>query len=57
MALAAASPASSQTAAAGAARTYCNPLDIEYRYSLKQLDRRISYRAGADPVIVRHRDA
>ena len=36
-------------------RTYCNPLDIEYRYSLKQLDQRISYRAGADPVIVVHK--
>src|SRR5690348_5881179 len=38
-------------------RTYCNPLDIEYRYSLKQIDQKISYRAGADPVIVNHKSA
>ncbi|HXF96915.1 MAG TPA: family 43 glycosylhydrolase, partial [Gemmatimonadales bacterium] len=38
-------------------RTYCNPLDLDYRYSLKQMDRGISYRSGADPVIVRHRGA
>lgn len=36
-------------------RTYCNPMDIEYRYSLKQIDQKISYRAGADPVIVPHK--
>ena len=38
-------------------RTYCNPLDIEYRYSLKQIDQKISYRAGADPIIVNHKGA
>lgn len=38
-----------------ATRTYCNPLDIEYRYSLKQLNEKISYRSGADPVIVNHK--
>ena len=40
-----ASPAFSQT-------TYCNPLDIDYKYSLEEAGRGISYRSGADPVIV-----
>lgn len=29
--------------------TYCNPIDIDYRYSFEQLNRGISYRSGADP--------
>src|SRR5882762_10570365 len=45
------------SAQASGTRTYCNPLDIEYRYSLKQVDQKISYRAGADPVIVNHKGA
>ena len=45
------------SAQASGARTYCNPLDIEYRYSLKQIDQKISYRAGAYPVIVNHKGA
>ncbi|HYT83518.1 MAG TPA: family 43 glycosylhydrolase [Gemmatimonadales bacterium] len=52
LALLGASPATPQSPGL---RTYCNPLDIEYRYSLKQLDSKISYRAGADPVVVNHR--
>jgi xylan 1,4-beta-xylosidase len=36
-------------------RTFCNPIDIDYRYSSEQADRKISYRAGADPVIVNHK--
>jgi hypothetical protein len=36
-------------------RTYCNPVDIEYKYNFEQLNEGISYRAGADPVIVLHR--
>jgi xylan 1,4-beta-xylosidase len=36
------------------ARTYCNPLDIEYKYNFEQINEGISYRSGADPVIVNH---
>jgi xylan 1,4-beta-xylosidase len=36
-------------------RTYCNPMDINYRYNFEQLNDSISYRSGADPVIVNHR--
>ena len=38
-------------------RTYANPVDIDYRYNFEQVNERISYRTGADPVIVRHQDA
>src|SRR5438094_5817964 len=37
------------------ARTYANPIDIDYRYNLEQQDQAIAYRSGADPVIVAHR--
>jgi xylan 1,4-beta-xylosidase len=43
--------------AADARRTYANPVDIDYRYNFEQINERISYRTGADPVIVRHQDA
>jgi hypothetical protein len=33
-------------------RTYCNPLDIDYKYNSEQINERISYRSGADPVVV-----
>ncbi|HET9709694.1 MAG TPA: family 43 glycosylhydrolase [Gemmatimonadales bacterium] len=33
-------------------RTYANPLDIDYRYNFEQKNQGISYRSGADPVIV-----
>ncbi len=36
-------------------RTYCNPMDINYRYNFEQLNENISYRSAADPVIVNHR--
>ena len=40
----------------GAARlTYCNPVDIDYKYNFEQRVRKISYRSGADPVIVNHK--
>jgi hypothetical protein len=43
--------------AAGAPRrTYANPVDVDYRYNFEQVNERISYRTGADPVIVRHHD-
>src|SRR5688572_7209647 len=35
-------------------RTYANPIDIDYKYNFEQLNERISYRSGADPVIVNH---
>src|SRR6187399_3743608 len=38
-------------------RTYANPLDVDYRYNFEQINEQISYRTGADPVIVRHQDA
>jgi xylan 1,4-beta-xylosidase len=45
------------SAADAAPRTYANPLDVDYRYNFEQINERISYRTGADPVIVRHADA
>lgn len=36
-------------------KTYCNPMDINYRYNFEQLQEKISYRSGADPVIVNHK--
>ncbi|MEO6527926.1 MAG: discoidin domain-containing protein [Gemmatimonadaceae bacterium] len=36
-------------------RTYANPIDIDYRYNFEQHNEGISYRSGADPVIVVHR--
>lgn len=33
-------------------RTYANPIDIDYRYNFEQENEGISYRSGADPVIV-----
>jgi hypothetical protein len=38
-------------------RTYINPVDVDYRYNWEQTNNGISYRTGADPVIVRHKDA
>jgi xylan 1,4-beta-xylosidase len=37
--------------------TYCNPLDIDYRYDWEHARQNISYRAGADPVLVPFRGA
>lgn len=37
-------------------KTYCNPMDIGYRYNFEQLNEKISYRSGADPVIVNHKN-
>jgi xylan 1,4-beta-xylosidase len=33
-------------------RSYANPIDIDYRYNFEQQNQGISYRSGADPVIV-----
>lgn len=35
-------------------KTFCNPMDINYRYNWEQINDKISYRSGADPVIVNH---
>ena len=35
-------------------KTYCNPLDLDYRYNFEQKGRNISYRSGADPVLINH---
>ncbi len=35
--------------------TYVNPLDLDYKYNFEQLNNGISYRSGADPVIVNHK--
>jgi hypothetical protein len=42
-------------AQSAAPRTYANPIDIDYRYNFEQQNQNISYRSGADPVIVVHR--
>ena len=44
-----------RAAQASAQTTYCNPMDIGYRYNFEQLNERISYRSGADPVIINHK--
>jgi hypothetical protein len=49
MALVAMANASAQS---GPQRTYANPIDIDYRYNFEQHNEGISYRSGADPVIV-----
>ncbi len=38
-------------------RTYANPIDINYQYNFEQLNQGVSYRSGADPVIVPHERA
>jgi xylan 1,4-beta-xylosidase len=37
-----------------AAQTYCNPLDLDYKYNFEEKWRNISYRSGADPVLINH---
>ncbi|HEX2781665.1 MAG TPA: family 43 glycosylhydrolase, partial [Gemmatimonadaceae bacterium] len=36
-------------------RTWCNPVDVDYRYNFEQINTGPSYRSGADPVIVTQR--
>jgi len=36
--------------------TWANPVDIDYKYAFDQTHQGISYRTGADPVVVLHRD-
>jgi xylan 1,4-beta-xylosidase len=47
--------ASGQDSAPASQKTYCNPIDINYQYNFEQKARGISYRSGADPVIVNHK--
>jgi xylan 1,4-beta-xylosidase len=35
--------------------TYCNPMDINYQYNWEQVNEKISYRSGADPVVINHK--
>ncbi len=35
-------------------KTYCNPLDLDYKYNFQRMNEGISYRSGADPVIINH---
>jgi xylan 1,4-beta-xylosidase len=44
--------ATSVNAQQPAQRTFINPIDIDYRYNFEQKNQGISYRSGADPVIV-----
>jgi xylan 1,4-beta-xylosidase len=52
-----AATAASAQSAAPERRTYINPIDIDYRYNFEQINDNASYRTGADPAIVRHKDA
>lgn len=36
-------------------RTYANPIDLDYKYNWEQLNQGISYRSGADPVVLNHK--
>lgn len=38
------------------ATTYCNPLDIDYTYSVVNSHHNLSYRSGADPAVVQFRN-
>lgn len=38
-------------------RTWANPVDIDDRYNVEQMNEGISYRTGAGPVVVRYGDA
>lgn len=49
-----AAPAGAATAPA-VQRTWCNPMDLNYQYNFEQEARGISFRSGADPVIVNHK--
>lgn len=56
LALVAFAVTSTVSAQSSGIRTYCNPLDINYQYNFEQANEGISYRSGADPVIVNHQD-
>lgn len=56
LALMALGVASNTVAQSSGIRTYCNPLDLNYQYNFEQFNEGISYRSGADPVIVNHKN-
>ncbi len=37
-----------------ASTTYCNPVDLDYKYNFEGRAQNISYRSGADPVLINH---
>ena len=43
---------STATAQSSGLRTWCNPVDVDYRYNWEKINDSVSYRSGADPVIV-----
>lgn len=48
---------SSLPPAATVQRTYANPIDVDYKFNFEQEYEGVSYRTGADPVIVLHQGA
>jgi len=36
-------------------KTFCNPLDIDYTFSVVSTSRGLSYRSGADPAVIQYR--
>ncbi len=42
----------SATAQSTQMSTYCNPINIDYTYSIYNANDNISYRSGADPAVV-----
>ncbi len=48
---------SSLAPAATVQRTYANPIDVDYKFNFEQEYEGVSYRTGADPVIVLHQGA
>jgi xylan 1,4-beta-xylosidase len=47
--------ASSLHAQSSGIATYCNPIDVDYKYNFEQMNEGISYRSAADPVIINHK--
>ncbi len=37
--------------------TWINPVDLDYKYNFEQMHSGISFRTGADPAVVRHKEA
>jgi len=48
---------SSPATTATVQRTYANPIDVDYKFNFEQEYEGVSYRTGADPVIVLHQGA
>lgn len=54
LAIAVTSP-SAVEAQSGGIRTWCNPVDVDYRYNFEKINDSVSYRSGADPVLLTQR--